>query len=273
MIRASFLAGGMLLTQALTLTAQELFVMTEPASNMPSGSVSAKVSAKFIRDRMFDRTGQRYGPEVMFGLSKKWMVHGAATFSNMYSASLRPESGRVYAKYRFYSDDDVHRHFRMAAFAEASHSRNGWMYDEISLEGDQSGVTGGVVATQLWNRLAVSSTLSYVHVLGSAPKGQPNDFVGQAYNYSLSGGYLLLPAHYTSFNQTNVNLYMELLGQRATDRQAYYVDAAPSLQVIFNSNMKLNIGYRFQLAGDMNRMAEQGFVVAVERTFLDALKH
>ena len=108
---------------------------------------------------------QRYTPEVMFGINKKWMVHFASTFSDMYTTNLRWESARTYLKYRFYSDDEVHRHFRMAAFGEYSYSRNVGIFDDIGIEGDQSGVQGGVILTQLWNKLAISSTVSYLHTI------------------------------------------------------------------------------------------------------------
>jgi hypothetical protein len=108
---------------------------------------------------------QRYTPEAMFGLSKKWMVHGGATFSDMYSNGLRGESVRLYTKYRFLSNDDVHQHFRMAAFALASYSRNKPRYNELNLGGDQSGIQAGVIATQLIHKLAVSGTASLTEVL------------------------------------------------------------------------------------------------------------
>ncbi len=267
--RVFLLFGGMLLTHVAI--AQELFVFTEPASNMPTYSISAKLAARFARDKMSGRTGQRYSPELMFGLNKNWMVHGAVSFSNMYSRRLRFESGRIYAKYRFYSNDDVHRHFRMAAFGEASQSRNPLTYDELSPEGDQSGVQTGLIATQLLNKLALSATGSYLLVTTKRPKVNPQDYVYQGINYSLSAGYLIFPLHYNSFKQTNFNIYAELLGQRATDKSKYFVDFAPALQLIFNSNAKLNFGYRFQLSGDMNRMADRGFLLSFERTFLGAL--
>jgi hypothetical protein len=269
-MRSCFIAGAMLTVSALK--AQELYVYTEPASNMPAHSLSAKAAAIFIRNNSGDWAGQRYSPEIMLGLNKNWMLHGAVSFSDLYTGQLRLESGRVYAKYRFYSDDEVHRHFRMAAFGEASISRNDLQYDELSLEGDQSGVKGGLVATQLWNKLAVSSTLSYLLVTSKKPKLDPDNFIYQGYNYSLSAGYLVLPIEYTDFKQTNLNIYTELLGQRSTDKSKYYVDFAPALQLIFNSNFKLNLGYRFQVAGNMYRMGERGFLVSVERTFLNAWK-
>jgi hypothetical protein len=48
---------------------------------------------------------------------------------------------------------------------------------------------------------------------------------------------------------------------------------APALQFIFNSNTKVNLGYRFQLAGDLYRMAQQGIYISAERTFLNFLKN
>ncbi|RYY14420.1 MAG: hypothetical protein EOO04_30230 [Chitinophagaceae bacterium] len=255
------------------LTAQELYVFSEPASNMPAKSVSAKYSGKFIKTTMHEtRIEQRHTAELMFGLNKNWMVHGAATFSDMYSDQLRLESGRVYAKYRFFSKDDVHRHFRMAAFGEASHSRNDMMFDEISLEGDQSGIQAGLIATQLWNKLAVSSTLSMIQVTKKKPEHHPEDHPYQAFNYSLSAGLLVLPLEYTSYNQTNLNIYAELLGQQSLDQKKYFVDLAPAVQLIFNSTYKLNLGYRFQLNSNMLRMSSNSFHIAFETVFLNVLR-
>lgn len=256
----------------ITSNAQELYVYTEPASNMPAKSISGKASTMLLKGTSSGQLEQRYTPEIMFGLSKNWMVHAAGTFSDMYSSNLRWESIRLYAKYRFLSLDDVHQHFRMAAFGEVAHSVNDVMYEEVSLNGDQSGVMGGIILTQLWQKLALSSTLSYAQVTTKKPALMPDAYPFQAFNYSLSAGYLLLPRNYTSYRQTNVNIYAELLGQQTLDRKQYYVDLAPALQFIFNSNAKLNMGYRFQLSGDMHRMAEQSWQFSFEYVFLNALR-
>ena len=254
------------------ISAQELYVFTEPASNMPSRSISAKISGKWLKGIHSNRLEQRYMPEVMFGVHKNWMLHVGASFSDMYSNRTKWESAKLYAKYRVLSIDEVHRHFRVAAFAELSYSENPVFYDELSLEGDQSGAQAGVILTQLWNKLAVSSTVSYVQVLTGKPESSAANYPYQAVNYSVSGGYLLLPRAYTNFKQTNLNIYAEILGQRAVDLRRYYVDFAPALQLIFNSNAKLNFGYRFQLTGNMHRMAEKSWLVSFERTFLNGLK-
>jgi hypothetical protein len=81
-----------------------------------------------------------------------------------------------------------------------------------------------------------------------------------------------LPREYTSYKQTNLNLYLEMMAQQSLDRKAYYVDLAPALQLIFNSNTKLNIGYRFQLGSDMERMATHSWQITLDRTFLNAIR-
>ncbi|TMI97037.1 MAG: hypothetical protein E6H08_03225 [Bacteroidetes bacterium] len=138
---------------ALNTSAQELFPYTEPASNMPAKSMSLKMSAMFGQGVHGNKLEQRYSPEVMFGLSKKWMLHAGLTVSNMYESFVYYESARLYAKYRFLSNDDVHKHFRMAAFAMAAYSRNHLQHNELNLMGEHTGVQAGLIATQLWNKL------------------------------------------------------------------------------------------------------------------------
>ncbi|NCI45992.1 hypothetical protein [Sediminibacterium soli] len=253
---------------------QELYVFSEPASNMPSRSLGVKQTAKWLRSDMSARTESRHTTELMLGVNKKLMWHVAGTFSDMYSSSLRFESVRTYAKYRFLSSDDMYRHFRMAAFAEASYSRNKAMYDELSLEGDQSGIQAGIIATQLLHKLALSSTISFTELLQESRwnKTLPQVAPYQAFNYSLSAGYLVLPKKYTSYNQMNLNLYLELLGQQTTDKKRYFVDLAPAAQLIFNSEAKLNVGYRFQLGSDMHRMSPNSWLLSLEWQFLNVLK-
>jgi len=269
-IKTSLLAGGTLFL--INANAQELFIFTEPASNMPSHSISGKVTGKYSKHTEATNYMQRYAPEIMFGLNKKWMAHFSSTFSDMYSKNVRWESVKTYLKYRFLSNDEVHKHFRMAGFGEYSYSRNTAIYDDISIEGDQSGFQGGLIMTQLWNKLAVSSTISYLQTIKNKNIEIDVFIPGKSFNYTVSAGYLVFPFNYTSFKQTNFNVYAELLGQRALDMKKYVVDFAPGIQFIFNSNAKLNIGYRYQLSGNMYRMAEKSWLVSFERTFLGAWK-
>lgn len=257
------------------LHAQELYPFTEPASNMPSHSLSTKLGAMYEREKHTDKLVQRYSPELMLGLSKKWMVHAAATLSDMHGKRFGGESVRLYAKYRFLSNDDVHKHFRMAVFALGSYSRNRPEYNELNVAGDQSGMQAGVIATQLINKLAVSGTASFTEIVDKKrwAKETENAFAWQAINYSLSAGYLVFPVNYTSYKQTNINLYAELLGSRnlAWPFEKQFIDFAPSVQAIFSSTSKLSLGYRFQLAGDVIRMSNNGLMISYEYIFLNAL--
>lgn len=253
---------------------QELFPFTEPASNMPAKSMSLKLGAMFGKGVHDDRIGQRYSPEAMFGLSKKWMLHAGLTVSNMYESFFYYESARLYAKYRFLSMDEVHQHFRMAAFATAAYTRNHLQHNELNLMGDHSGVQVGLIATQLWNKLAISGTGSVIEVIDEARNNKPQEYAFQSFNYSLSAGYLVFPKNYKDYDQTNLNLYFEILGARNLDweYEKYYVDFAPSLQLIFKSTSKLNLGYRFQFRSDIYRNMEKSWMISYEYIFLNALR-
>lgn len=267
---------AILLLVVINTTAQELFPYTEPASNMPAKSMSGKLAAMFGRGIHGNRLEQRYSPEIMFGLSKKWMVHAGFTFSNMYGNSLYYESARLYAKYRFLSFDEVHKHFRMAAFVMAACSRNNLQHNELNLMGDHSGVQGGIIATQLWNKLAISGTISETEVFDRkrGVESLPQQYAFEALNYSLSAGYLVLPMVYKDYDQTNLNVYAELLGGRNLDwkYEKYFLDLAPSIQLIFKSTSKLNLGYRFQLKSDIYRNMKNSWMISYEYIFLNALK-
>ena len=267
----------MLLLPAAVVTGQELFPYSEPASNMPARSISLKNTSMFHRDIHSSRTLQRHMPEIMFGLNKNWMVHAGTNFSNMHQEAFIWEGARLYAKYRFLSNDDVHKHFRMAAFAAGAYSRNHLDHNEINLMmGEQSGVQAGLIATQLWNKFALSGMGSWNEVLNKErwDKSQQHLYAVRSINYSLSAGYLLLPFEYKDYDQTNINLYAELLGSRNIDfePEKFYVDLAPSIQAIFNSTAKLNVGYRFQLASDIYRLTKNSWMVSFEYIFLNALK-
>ena len=260
----------------ITMQAQELYVFSDPASNVPAKSVTAKASAMAMPAQAWNsRAMQRYAPEVMVGLNKKWMLRGAATFADVHTTRFKWESVYAYAKYRFLSKDELHSHFRMAAFGEVAYSNSPFHNEEINLIGDKSGVQLGIIATQLWHKLAISGTVSHTQVLDKSRNDKVLYIPSRLYqsmNYSLSAGYLLLPFNYTSYKQTNLNLYTEILAQQTLDRQRWYVDVAPAVQLIFNSSSKLNLGYRFQVGGNMLRMSEETWVLSYERTFLNLLK-
>jgi len=261
---------------AASVNSQELYPYTEPASNMPAKSMALKLGTMYGKGPHSNRVLQRYTPEVMFGISKKMMVHATLGFSDMHESYFYYESAKLYAKYRFLSKDEVHKHFRMAAFAAASYSRNHLDHNELNLSGDHTGVQVGLIATQLWNKLAVSGTAGITEVFDDKRNDKilPQQYAFESLNYSLSAGYLVLPKNYTDYNQTNLNIYVELLGGRNLDwkYEKYFLDLAPSVQLIFKSTSKLNLGYRFQLKSDIYRLMKNSFMISYEHIFLNALK-
>lgn len=263
------------LAGSVSLRAQELFVYTEPASNMAARSIGVRLD-NTVYDMGAGRWSDRLSPEIMWGADRHWMVHLAGYASNMYQAAFQPEGGSLYAKYRFYADDGVHRHFRMAAFGKIARVNNPDSMsvhgmtahsDEIDLSGSNSGYQGGIVGTQLLHKLALSGGLAYTRRW--AGEGALSM---EALNYSVSAGLLLLPHHYTNYRQTNVNLMCELLGAAALDKRAGFTDICPALQFIFGSISRLDLGYRTQVAGHMERWSDRGVFVRLEYNFLNVYR-
>src|SRR4030095_16424506 len=270
---------------------QELFIVTEPASNMAKGSIGVRMTNKLYQMDHDGSYSYRLEPEIMFGVSKKLMMHANLYASNIFQNSFRFEGVGVYGKYRFLSKDDVHTHFRMATFGKITlidnphaitetethdlgggviHEENHSYYsDEIELDGNNSGVNTGLVATQLLHKLALSGTASYTNRWKNGDREKVPGISNHALNYSLSAGYLFLPRKYVTYRQTNFNLYTEFLGATSLDKKGYYIDAVPGIQFIFNSISRLDIAYRTQVAGNLSRYSENSWLVRFEYNFLN----
>jgi len=65
---------------------------------------------------------------------------------------------------------------------------------------------------------------------------------------------------------------LELLGQRLTENRKSYLDIAPSIQFIINSQARVDIGYRQQVYSTMIRTAPNGMVLKLEYTFFNAFR-
>jgi hypothetical protein len=248
-----------MLAGVLPLLAQELYVNTEPASNMATKSLGIRVENQGYFTPDFKN---RSTLELMYGVSRTLMVHSTAYMSNFYQSKQHFEGVSAYAKYRFYSVDSVQRHFRAAAFVKAATINNATPNQEISLEGDNSGVQGGVVATQLLHKLALSGSVSYLRAFDN--RGGYDPVTRNAIGWTLSSGYLLLPVKYQNYNQTNVNLYLELLGKANPGRGQSYMDAAPAVQFIFNSVLRLDVSYRTPFWNNMERNTKNMYLVRLE---------
>lgn len=262
---------GLLFFFNTTLQAQELFVLTEPASNMAAKSLGFRAMNSFMNE--LDGSGINYHlmPEIMWGINNKWMVHAQGFFSNRINR-LVTEGGSLYAKYRFLSNDDVHSHFRMATYTRLSINNSDIHQDEIETMGHNSGYELGLIATQLLNKVAISAAVSYEKAMdnGSAYKF-PTTQSNSAINYTLSIGKLMLPKEYTSYNQTNVNLMVEMLGQSLSNGKSF-LDVAPSIQFIIKSQARIDFGYRYQLYNNMVRTAPNGFILKLEYNVFNFFK-
>ena len=251
---------------------QELFVFTEPASNMPAKALGFRDMNGF----MFEKDGKlnyHNMPELMWGINKKWMFHLQGFISNRQDGGFETEGASLYAKYKFFSEDGKQSHFRMALFARASKNRADINQDEIETMGHNTGYEAGFIATKLLHKVAISSTLSYERALDNKPGYIfPPTQSNSAMNYTLSIGKLMLPKVYTSFNQTNVNLMLELIGQRLNGNQKSFLDIGPSVQFIVNSQARFDIGYRQQLYSTMERTAPNGVVLKFEYLFFNVFK-
>lgn len=250
--------------------AQELFSFTEPASNMPAHSTGLRLN-NWIMNEGGKRVNYHLIPEVMWGVNKNLMLHAEGFASNL-EGGFSLEGGAVYAKYRFFSHDKVYRHFRMAAFGRAA-TNNGVVHqEEIETNGHNSGFEAGLIGTQLLHKLALSATASYEQAIknrgnNEIPAGQDT----RALNFSISAGRLILPKDYKSYQQTNLNLMVELLGQVHPESGKAYLDIAPTAQLIINSQTRIDIGYKRQLSSTMTRTAPNGMLVRVEHLLFNSI--
>ncbi len=241
---------------------QELYVNTEPASNMATHSLGIRLENQGYFNPGFKN---RNTLEIMYGASKSLMVHGSLYVSDYYQPRQRFEGGSIYAKYRFLSIDSVQKHFRGAFFAKLSAINNPLINQEITLEGDNSGLQSGVVFTQLIHKLALSGSVSYVHAFyNSGGNALPLTNARNAMGYTLSAGYLTLPREYKSYSQTNLNLYVELLGKTNPGYGQSYLDAAPAVQLIFNTLVRVDFSYRIPLYNSMLRNTKNMYLVRLE---------
>ncbi|HET9136582.1 MAG TPA: hypothetical protein VFO76_08090, partial [Candidatus Kapabacteria bacterium] len=255
------------------LAAQELFIQTEPASNMPAGRFGLRVSSDVWQES--GATLARVGGELMYGLTKELMVHAQAYGSNQLSG-FELETVGLYAKYRFFTDDAFKHHVRLAAYADILVGTHASM-PEFSFKGSGPAISGGFIATLLENRLALSSTVGVSHALKDIP------IPGMTYrnitgiNASFSAGYLLYPSHYQSYNDPNINVYAELLGYRSWyDMEMVYSTKAKqgtelilSLgpQLILNSVLRIDLAYSTTIYNSYDWKRSNSFFARVEYNF------
>jgi len=213
--------------------------MTEPASSVPKGSLGVRFFSETYNE--VDRLRNLFALRLMYGLTSRLTVEATPTVSNHHNPQLPPEFPThntpqigvdhpylfngvdFYAKYRFLSLDGQNSHFRAAIYGEYSILNTTHDEAEPTLLDDNSGWGAGLIATYLKNHFAASFTGGLIKPFkytGDVPDpipglpGVPATVTyGNGYNYSLSFGYLLFPDQYSSYRQTNWNIYMEFLGK------------------------------------------------------------
>jgi len=286
-----------LLFTAIAARSQELYPLTQPASTLPKNTLGVKA---FYEG--YDESGTMrniFNLRLMYGLTSRLTVMATGILSNYHGKYLpfdfilhdhsgggssastsTPQTGiyypyiydgtNFYAQYRFLSSDDQNLHFRMAAYGEAAYINVPSHETEPDLSLHTSGAGGGIRATYLRKHLAVTATTGFI--IPFTYNGPTFDQYGGQYpttirygnavNYGVSLGYLLFPRHYSSYNQTNWNIYLELMGKSYSAAKVYqqdgivtyylpstisllkagsYVDAAPGIQWIIRSNTRIDL--------------------------------
>lgn len=266
-----YLSIVFLLFISLKINAQELFVVTEPASNAPAGSVSVRVGQSLLENQMGSGNVYNLSPEVTWGINKNLMVRASAYLNDM-NNGLDLRGGGVYAKYRFFSVDDLQSHFRMAAFGRYSWNSSAIHQEPIDLMGMNTGFEAGLVATQLIKKVAISSSVSYGQAFDNNSYKFPDNLGNNAVNYTFSIGRLMHPKRYTSYKQTNINTMLEFVGQTITENGRSYLDIVPSIQFILNSQARIDIAYKKELYNSMHRITSDGIFLKLEYTFFNVTK-
>ncbi|MEY4834419.1 hypothetical protein [Flavobacterium sp.] len=248
---------------------QELFVITDPASNVPANSLGVNVMQSLFKEEMKSGYNYHFMPEVSYGLNKNIMFRASAFVSNR-NSQLVTEGGSFYTKYRFYSTDDLNSHFRLAAYGRYSFNNADIHQEQIEILGHNSGFETGLIATKLIKKVAISSSISFEKALDNKPSYPFPDNIGDnATNYTLSFGKLMYPKKYTNYKQTNINLMVEFVGQTINENGKSYLDVMPAVQFIFNSQARLDFAYRQELVSSMIRSAPNGFYFNLYYTFFD----
>lgn len=251
--------------------AQELFTYTEPASNMPAKNIGLRLTSTVMHDKEEASNNIHLFPELMVAVSKKMMFHFDGFASNR-NGKYVTEGGSVYGKYRFYSEDEVHEHFRAAVYGTLAFNRSDLHQEAIDLRGHNSGYELGLVFTKLKHKVAVSANVSWLHATDNKNQiGYKFDYTGRdAMGFALSVGKLFLPKEYVTYKQTNLNMMVEMLGQTNLSTGRTFVDMAPVIQLVFLSRMRADFGYRFALSDALKRTASNGVLIRFEYNIFNA---
>lgn len=298
--------------------AQELYPLHEPASTLGKNTLGIRLINETYNEKVQWRN--MTGLRLMYGVTPKLTVmatgiasnHHGEKFPQDFPHSNTPERGAIYpmrfngahfyGKYRFLTLDKPKQHLRLAAYAETTLVKTTHHESEPNLAmGDTKGWGAGIISTYLYHKFATSLTVGYIHpwsqtgwspdVINTLPDYNVRAHYGKALTYGLSFGYLVLPKQYTSYKQTNLNVYLEFHGKFYGDgqidlnidkpygytlskyrypdafRKGYYVDISPGLQAIINSNLRIDASVTLPLLGKSWARLYPVFTIAAQYYF------
>ena len=260
------------LTYSFKITAQELYINSEPASLIPKGTKVVRLTNSNIFLDGYNIMGSIGNafivtPSLSYGLSKKIMLSGSIQFANKpYEQDMMPNFGlngfKLYSKQRILTTDKQKYHTRLSSFLKYSYHENKFMKNNLDLELQDTGLELGIIGTQLINKLAISITTAITRISnidekftqGSTVKWQTTNL--NTFKNSISAGYLLFPRKYNSYKQTNFNLYVEYLTNTILNKEfpvrynKFSSTFSPGIQFIILSRSRLDFSYKIR-KGDM----------------------
>ena len=261
-----------LLIHTHIVSAQELYINSEPASLIPKGTKVVRLTNSNIfldGSNIMGSIGNAFivTPSLSYGISKKIMLSGSIQFANKpYEQDMTPNFGlngfKIYSKQRILSTDKQKYHTRLSSFIKYSYHEDKFMKDNIDIDLQDTGFELGLIGTQLINKLAISITTAITRISnidekftqGSTVKWQTTNL--NTFKNSISAGYLLFPRKYNSYKQTNFNLYVEYLTNTILNEDfpvrydKFRSTFAPGIQFIIMSRSRLDFSYKIR-KGDM----------------------
>ena len=263
-----------LLIHTYILSAQELYINSEPASLIPKGTKVVRLTNSNIfldGSNIMGSIGNAFivTPSLSYGISKKIMLSGSIQFANKpYEQDMTPNFGlngfKIYSKQRILSTDKQKYHTRLSSFIKYSYHEDKFMKDNIDIDLQDTGFELGLIGTQLINKLAISITTAITRISnidekltqGSTVKWQTTNL--NTFKNSISAGYLLFPRKYKSYKQTNLNLYLEYLTSTILSKEypdiykKFISTIAPGIQFIIMSRSRLDFGYKIRSKSSPN---------------------
>ena len=286
------------------LPAQELFPLNKPASVLPKDGLAIQWASHFYEEDGYLRYMQRV--QFAYGMTSRWELALAFNGSNhnhpqlvseLFDADSDGHAGHnhgsdpdggfnqehrhpfklngafVRSQYRFWTSDGPNTHLRAAGYGIFSSNWTSHHFSEPNLLHRNAGVGFGGIFTWLRKRLAVSGRLGAVLPFGYTERDSQRYFKsGNAMDYALSVGYLALPRKYKSYDNVNLNFYLEFMGkwhQAARMRDAYRwyptstfretangtdLDIRPGIQAIFASKLRLEVSTALPFLGRSQTM-------------------